>query len=99
MRPRSARLCTRTQLGGNKTTDRIVVALPSRGAQVLAWQAVSLAPRREFPLPETPRSMALVPGDADASGGSAGPKVKKTQETRSACVAGYFSVSSSAYYS
>lgn len=47
-------------------------------AQVLAWQAVSLLPKRDFPLPETPRTMELVPADADAriSGGSPGPKVR-----------------------
>ena len=48
---------------------------------MLAWQAVSLAPRRDFPLPETPRTMALVPGDADASSGSSGPKVKSAVMT------------------
>lgn len=47
------------------------------GAQVLAWQAVSLAPRRDFPLPETPRNMALVPEDADGPAGSSGPKVQR----------------------
>eukprot|EP00752_Nemacystus_decipiens_P012161 g10780.t1 len=54
---------------------RLVFVANKKRLQVLAWQAVSLAPRREFPLPETPRSMALVPGDADASGGSSGPKL------------------------
>eukprot|EP00903_Cladosiphon_okamuranus_P017098 g15754.t1 len=54
---------------------RLVFVANKKRLQVLAWQAVSLAPRREFPLPETPRSMALVPGDADASGSSSGPKL------------------------
>jgi len=83
MRLRSARSCSRRHRGDQEKTHRVAVVLSSsRGSQVLAWQAVSLAPRREFPLPETPRSMALVPGDADASGGSAGPKVKTGQGYR-----------------
>lgn len=43
--------------------------------KILAWQAVSLAPRREFPLPETPRTIALVPEDANVPGSSSGSKV------------------------
>ncbi|CAM9684429.1 unnamed protein product [Pylaiella littoralis] len=54
---------------------RLVFVANKKRLQVLAWQAVSLALRREFPLPETPRSMALVPVDADASGGPSGPKL------------------------
>ncbi len=79
-------------------TQTALPSLYSRGVQVLAWQAVSLTPRREFPLPETPRSMALVPGDADASGGSAGPKVKTgpTAHSRMGVVAEFLPVSSSA---
>ncbi|CAM9318128.1 unnamed protein product, partial [Laminaria digitata] len=54
---------------------RLVFVANKKRLQVLAWQAVSLAPRREFPLPETPRTMELVPGDAGASSGSSGPKL------------------------
>lgn len=57
------------------------------GTQVLAWQAVSLAPRRDFPLPETPRSMALVPEDADGPAGSSGPKVQRLTCRRYAPIA------------
>ncbi|CAM9493888.1 unnamed protein product, partial [Scytosiphon promiscuus] len=54
---------------------RLVFVANKKRLQVLAWQAVSLAPRREFPLPETPRSIALVPENADVSGGLPGPKL------------------------
>ncbi|CBJ28092.1 conserved unknown protein [Ectocarpus siliculosus] len=54
---------------------RLVFVANKKRLQVLAWQAVSLAPRRDFPLPETPRSMALVPEDADGPAGSSGPKL------------------------